>query len=122
MFGAGSRGRAGVGEQKYSSVTADFKPLIFKYPTSFVGELNPSVRLEIITFINSFPIDTRTVSAMINKHLTEEEINEYNMHPIEVKVQSPKRTFIEKILIQKEIYLDTLNNSIEPETCRDRAS
>ena len=102
-------------------VASDFKPLHLEYPNDYPGMLSNQVRLELIAFVDPFPNISVEITPLVNEILEEDEIIQYDMLPFSVKTQEPYRTFIEKILLQKEIYKDYLNGILAPESSKKRA-
>lgn len=87
---------------KYS----DFKEMYLYYDTNHITDLDQRVKLELITFMDPFPVIEKRVEAIIYKYLEQDEIDEYDMQPISVLTQEPYRTFFEKIILEKELYKD----------------
>ena len=76
------------------------------YDTNHITDLDQRVKLELITFMDPFPVIEKRVEAIIYKYLEQDEIDEYDMQPISVLTQEPYRTFFEKIILEKELYKD----------------
>ena len=103
--------------EKYS----DFKEMYLHYSTSKGSDLDQRVKIELITFTEPFPIVQKTISSMISKYMDESELEEYNMQSIIVNTQEPYRTMIEKVLLEKELYKNFLNQIQLDESQEKRA-
>lgn len=108
-----------VDEQNKSS--ADFKEMYLHYPTNQDTELDQRVKVELITFMEPFPIIKKAITPIIFKYLEEAEKDEFEMYPINVKTQEPYRTMIEKILLEKELYKEFLLKMVSDESQGKRA-
>jgi len=100
---------------------SDFKEMYLHYPTSKESDLDQRVKIELITFMEPFPIVKSQIYAMIYRYLDESEIKEFDMHPIVVNTQKPYRTMMEKILLEKELYKGYLNQVQLDESQEKRA-
>jgi len=70
--------------------------------------LENRIKLELITFIDPFPILNKKIAPYIMKYMTKEEIEKYDINEVNVKTQEPYRTLFEKVMLQKELYYDYL--------------
>lgn len=93
----------------------DYRNVEYKYPSIFKGstltELNPSLKIETVTFLTPNPYEKRLVKSIIYDYLTEKEleqfINKYELEPFELNVLSIKRTLMDKIVsLVRMSYLD----------------
>ena len=100
---------------------ADFKEMYLYYDTKTVSDLDQRVKLELITFLDPFPVIEKLVETIILKYMSKDEIDEFDMHPVPVLTQEPYRTFFEKITLQKELYKDYLAGKPLDETQAKRA-
>lgn len=88
----------------------DFNRYIIGYSTVFQNEfLKPDLIVETAVFIKSFPIKEMPASCFIydflKEHKAENEIEEYELKPFLVNVQSLERTFIDKAFALADYYL-----------------
>lgn len=100
---------------------ADFKEMFLYYDTITVSDLDQRVKLELITFMTPFPVIEEKVESIVLKYMDQDEVNEFDMHPISVLTQEPYRTFFEKITLEKELYKDGLEGRPLDETQEKRA-
>jgi len=87
---------------------SDFKEMYLHYPFAQETELDQRVKIELITFMEPFPIIEKEIIPIVHKYLDKSEIVEYEVQPIIVKTQEPYRTMMEKILLEKELYKEFL--------------
>ncbi|QLY39844.1 nucleotidyl transferase AbiEii/AbiGii toxin family protein [Hujiaoplasma nucleasis] len=100
---------------------ADFKEMYLYYDTNAVSDLDQRVKLELITFMDPFPVIEKNVVAIIFKYLDQDEIDEFDMHPVAVLTQEPYRTFFEKITLEKELFKNDIEGNPLDETQEKRA-
>jgi len=91
------------------------------YDADVASDLDKRVKLELITFMDPFPVIEKKVEAMILKYMEQDEIDEYNMQPFNVLTQEPYRTFFEKIILEKELFKNYLKELPLDETQEKRA-
>ena len=99
-----------------TKIFQDFKVIFLNYGADDNKDdfkVENRIRLELLTFLNPFPIVEKKISPYIMKYLNNDEIKEYEIKEITVKTQEPYRTLFEKILLQKELYQGFLNNKEE---------
>lgn len=100
---------------------ADFKEMYLYYDTNAVSDLDQRVKLELITFMDPFPVIEKKVEAIILKYMEQEEIADFDMHPVTVLTQEPYRTFFEKIILEKELFKNDIEGNPLDETQEKRA-
>jgi hypothetical protein len=100
---------------------SDFKEMYLHYPYKHETELDQRVKIEFITFMEPFPIIEKEIVSIIYKYLDESEMESYDVHPVTVKTQEPYRTMMEKILLEKELYKEFLQNIHSDESQKKRA-
>ena len=81
------------------------------YPAMFnMGGLKNYVYVESVVSVKSFPIETKETKSIIYDYLKEngfdKEIEEYNLQPFSLQVQTLERTFIDKVFAICDYYLD----------------
>ena len=81
------------------------------YPAIFnMGGLKNYVYVESVVSVRSFPIETREAKSVIYDFLKEngfdKEIEEYNLQPFTLQVQTLERTFIDKVFAICDYYID----------------
>jgi predicted nucleotidyltransferase component of viral defense system len=108
-------------EHESRRMASDFKPMLLEYENLYPGIITSRIKIELFVFTTPFPVLKVNVNSYVNKILTHKEIKKYEMEPFQLITQEPKRTFVEKILLQKEIYKDYINRILSPETAKDRA-
>lgn len=63
--------------------------------------LESIIRMEFVSFINSFPTEEKEVSSIVYDYLKETNnfqiINEYELEPFKMNVQTLERTFVDKV-------------------------
>lgn len=99
-----------------TKIFQDFKVIFLNYGADDNKDdfkVENRIRLELLTFLDPFPIVEKKISPYIMKYLNNDEIKEYEIKEITVKTQEPYRTLFEKILLQKELYQGFLNNKEE---------
>ncbi|MGI6377475.1 MAG: nucleotidyl transferase AbiEii/AbiGii toxin family protein [Bacilli bacterium] len=99
-----------------NKIFQDFKVIFLNYSmdnTKNDFKVEKRIRLELLTFLNPFPIVEKKISPYVMKYLTDAELEEYDIKEIIVKTQEPYRTLFEKILLQKELYQGFLDNNEE---------
>ncbi len=105
-----------------NDVYRDFKEAYLYYPANSESDLDSRVKVELITFMEPFPVIETKIKTIIYKFLDEADKKKYNMEPITVKTQAPYRTMIEKILLEKEqLYKDFLHGRVHNESQEKRA-
>ncbi len=102
---------------KYS----DFKEMYLYYETQQDSEMDQRVKLELMTFMDPFPVIKRQIEPILTKYLDDEEIKAYDLSPISVLTQVPFRTCIEKITLEKELYKDIVVDNPVDESQEKRA-
>lgn len=107
--------------ENLNSQTSDFKEVYLNYVITNKSELDERVKLELVTFLDPFPNVKVIVSSYINNYLDTNEIERYQMQPFEVVTQEPHRTFFEKILLEKELFKNTLLDNELDESQEKRA-
>ena len=100
---------------------SDFKIIYLHYEISKQSDLDQRVKVELMTFMQPFPIIDRIIEPVIYQYLEKEEINEYGVLPIKVLTQEPYRTFFEKITLEKELFKEDLLGQSQSETQEKRA-
>ena len=100
---------------------SDFKEMYLHYSSKHETELDQRVKIELITFMEPFPIIEKEIVPIIYKYLDESEMEAYEVHPITVKTQEPYRTMMEKILLEKELYKEFLLKLHSDESQEKRA-
>jgi predicted nucleotidyltransferase component of viral defense system len=95
-----------------NEIYKDFKVLFLNYGEKSLNfdysMLENRIKLELITFIDPFPILNKKIAPYIMKYMTKEEIEKYDINEVNVKTQEPYRTLFEKVMLQKELYYDYL--------------
>ncbi len=106
-----------------NKLTNDFKVMYLEYfiTNNTAPLLENRIRLELISFLTPFPLITKKITPYVTAFMTSSEVVEYEITSVTVQTQAPYRTFFEKIIIQKELYVGFLNNSEEVETQIKRA-
>lgn len=99
----------------------DFKEMYLYYDTDAVSDLDQRVKLELITFMDPFPVIEKKVEAIIFKYLDKNEIEIFDMQPITVLTQEPYRTLFEKLTLEKELFKNDLEGNLTNETQQKRA-
>lgn len=98
--------------------SGDYRNVEYKYPSMFeevsIDELNPSIKIETVTFLTPNPYEKRPVKSMIYDYLNETEraefIGKYQLEPFELNVLSIKRTLLDKIVsLVRMSYLEDLS-------------
>lgn len=79
-----------------------------------IDELNPSIKIETVTFLTPNPYEKRPVKSIIYDYLNETErtefIGKYQLEPFELNVLSIKRTLLDKIVsLVRMSYLEDLS-------------
>lgn len=96
----------------------DYRNVEYKYSSMFeevsIDELNPSIKIETVTFLTPNPYEKRSVKSMIYDYLNETEraefIGKYQLEPFELNVLSIKRTLLDKIVsLVRMSYLEDLS-------------
>ena len=100
---------------------SDFKEMYLHYPSSLETDLDQRVKVELITFMEPFPIISREITPIIYDYLDKLEIEDYDVFPITVNTQMPYRTMMEKILLEKELYKEFLECKASDESQEKRA-
>lgn len=83
-----------------------YRNVEYRYKTAFdVGglrEMNPSIKIETVTFMSPNPYEKKQVKSMICEYLMEtnryDVVETYELEPFEINVLSIKRTVIDKIV------------------------
>lgn len=88
----------------------DFNKYIIDYPTHFTANfLKQHLIVETAVFFMSYPTKTMIADSFVYKYLFDNEhediIEEYNLKPFEINVQSAERTFIDKLFALGDYYL-----------------
>lgn len=104
-----------------NAVHADFKVMYLHYDINQKSDLGQRVKLELMTFIEPFPVIEKTVEPIIAKYLDEDEKDEYDIKPLTVLTQEPFRTFFEKVTLEKELAKDDMLGQTSDETQEKRA-
>lgn len=103
--------------------TKDVKQSItsfYKYKTLFPNKKNPlhragEIQVEATSFTVSEPIEIHIIEPLVYKYANENErkilVNEFDIHPFEIKVQKLERIFIDKLFaaelyFEKQMYID----------------
>ncbi len=107
--------------EEQNKPSSDFKEMYLHYPSKHETDLDQRVKIELITFMEPFPIIEKKIVPIIYKYLEEFEEEEYEIHPVVVKTQEPYRTMIEKILLEKELYKEFLLGLNSDESQEKRA-
>lgn len=98
--------------------SGDYRNVEYKYPSMFdeisMDELNPSIKIETVTFLTPNPYEKKSIKSMIYDYLKETErmeyIDKYKIEPFELNVLSIKRTLLDKIVsLVRMSYLDDLS-------------
>lgn len=87
-----------------------YNKYILEYPAQFeLGVLKPQLLVETATYIRAYPTEIKEATCYIYDYLClaarKDIIDEYNLQPFNVKVQSLERTFIDKIFALGDYYL-----------------
>lgn len=101
--------------------SSDFKELYLYYNTHHKSDLDQRIKLELITFMDPFPVVQNEITTMITKYLDEEEKVLYEMGSVKVLTQEPYRTFFEKITLEKELFKEFLSGIESDESQEKRA-
>lgn len=76
-----------------------------------IGYLKPDVEVETAFFLDSNPTEIKKANSIVGEYLLEhkeyEIINKYHLQDFDVKVQSYKRTFIDKIFAICDYYYES---------------
>jgi predicted nucleotidyltransferase component of viral defense system len=107
--------------EEQNKPSSDFKEMYLHYPSKHDTDLDQRVKIELITFMEPFPIIEIEIVPIIYKYLEEFEKEKYEIHPVVVKTQEPYRTMIEKILLEKELYKEFLLGLNSDESQEKRA-
>lgn len=99
----------------------DFKVAFLNHAFDLEGELDPRIKLELITFTEPFPLVKVSIHSILKEELTDDEIIKYEMNDVTVLTQEPHRTFLEKIILEKELNKERNLDLISSETHIDRA-
>ncbi len=88
----------------------DFNRYSFQYPSEYAMEsMNPFLIVETAIAIKSFPTEQLEADSFIYQFLLENNlndlINQYQMKPFIVNVQSKERTFVDKVFAICDYYL-----------------
>ena len=110
----------GVVEEQ-NKLSSDFKEMYLHYTSKYDTELDQRVKIELITFMEPFPIIEKEIVPIIYKYLEESEKDKYEIYPVVVKTQEPYRTMMEKILLEKELYKEFLLGLRSDESQEKRA-
>ena len=107
--------------EEQNKQSSDFKEMYLHYPFQLITELDQRVKIELITFMEPFPIIEKKIVPIIYKYLEESEKEEYEIYQIVVKTQEPYRTMIEKTLLEKELFKEFLQGISSDESQEKRA-
>jgi len=100
---------------------ADFKELYLHYGAQHNTTLDQRIKIELLTFMDPFPVIPKRIEAMVSKYLDPDEIESYKMQPVSIFTQEPYRTFLEKITLEKEIFKQEQKGYLLEETQEKRA-
>lgn len=86
-----------------------------EYPnTESVGYIKPYLYVETATFMKPYPFEIKEADTYVYRFLKEKGmedlIEQYNLQPFEVKVQTLERTFIDKLFALGDYYLTEKTN------------
>ncbi len=104
-----------------NDIYTDFKEMYLHYAKDSVSDIDQRVKLELLTFIDPFPLIEKHVEAIVVKHMDQNDIDKFDMHKISVLTQAPYRTFFEKISLEKELFKDDLEGRLSDESQERRA-
>lgn len=84
----------------------NYRNVEYKYPSIFeestLIEMNPSIKIETVTFLTPNPYEKKLVKSIVYDYLKEkgleQYISQYELQPFELNVLSIKRTLIDKIV------------------------
>ena len=103
------------------SSTKDFLEVYLFYKYRNLDKNESRIKLEVLTFTNPFPVKEVYIESILNSYLNHADIKKYEMNPIIVKAQAPYRTFLEKVLLQKEHYKKSITDQIKLFESENRA-
>lgn len=88
-----------------------YNKYVVDYPTVFTGEyLKENLIVETSVYIRAYPSNRMTASSFIYEFLLEngyqDLINQYELAPFELNVQTAERTLIDKVYALGDYYLD----------------
>lgn len=109
------------GSEAMNDKHADFKEMYLLYDTHVDSELDQRIKLELMTFMEPFPIIKKNVETIISKYMENDEIKTFDIRPVTVLTQEPYRTFFEKIILEKELFKIQSKDSSPNETQSKRA-
>lgn len=104
-----------------TSKNDDFKVAFLNHDFDLESELDPRIKLELITFTDPFPLIKVSINSIVAEELTTEEIMKYEMDEVTVLTQEPYSTLLEKIILEKELYKEKKSGVTRSETHIDRA-
>lgn len=89
----------------------DYNKYIVDFPTVFKsGALKQHLIVETAVYIKAYPNETMAATSLIYDYLSEQGfddlIEEYDLKPFSLMVQSAERTFVDKIFALGDYYLD----------------
>lgn len=100
---------------------SDFKTMYLNYENEEQSALENRIKIELITFMDPFPIILIDIEPYILKYMTDEDKETYGVIKFKINTQEPFRTLFEKIILQKELYDSFLNNNEEADDQIKRA-
>lgn len=105
-------------ESSTNRKSGDYRNVEYKYPSLFeqslLTEMNPSLKIETVTFLTPNPYEKRLVKSIVFDFLKErgfdQHIVQYELQPFELNVLSIKRTLLDKIVsLVRMSYKDDLS-------------
>lgn len=88
----------------------EYNKYIISYPAAFnITGIKANLQIETMVKINSYPHVDKMISSIVFDYLNEEGlfdiIEEFNLEPFSIRVQSAERTFIDKLFAIMDYYL-----------------